>query len=185
MLLLLSAIGLSAVVLVIFLQVDIPALFGRDESLSGRRDIWEFAISYIADNKPLWGQGYMMNGGIQYEARMLNLFTQAIPGAESGYLTMILDLGIVGFSLFIVPYMLAIKNGLQWLKYLDGEERLALTFMLTLIIGALVYAITESSAFMATSFDGVICFGPLFFLLALPKSPATLIEDALIRAKSA
>jgi len=150
------------------------ALVGRDASLTGRSEIWEFARSYIWDEGLFFGQGFMMEGGANYLSRMTALFLQPIAGAESGYLTLILDLGLIGFVLFIVPYFSALRNGLQWIRVLEGEERSAVVYMSMTIIGSLVHGISESTAFLATGFDGVICFGALFFLLSLPKSPAKL-----------
>jgi O-antigen ligase len=159
------------------------ALIGRDSSLTGRSSIWDFAMSYIWDECFTFGKGFAQLGGSEFAERTKAVFEQEIPGAESGYLTLWLDMGIVGFVLFFIPYLMSVKNGFEWVRYLRGRERGAIEFFLMSILGTFVHGYSESSAFIASGYDGPICFGALFFLLSLPRSPASIAREQGITAE--
>jgi len=157
--------------LVIF-QEQLFALVGRDASLTGRTDIWAFAWEYFLE--AMWfGHGYQSLGGEAMLAKEASVFLQPIPGAESGYLTLLLDLGLIGFALFFVPFFIAIRNGFQWMRYVCIEDRAALELLLLILGSTLIEAVSESNSLVSTGFDGVIAFTAYFALLTTPKAPDT------------
>lgn len=150
-------------------------LLGRDLTFTGRTIIWKLALDYLWV-KPFIGHGFQSLGGPEFLAIVQQTTQQAIPGAESGYLTLLLNLGILGFVFFFVPFFVALRNGLEWLPYVGRADRLAIEFMVITLVCVFVHAITESGALVAISIDGVISYGALFFLTTLPNSPASILR---------
>lgn len=74
--------------------VDVSSTFGRDDTLTGRSDVWRILVPY-ALNKAFLGHGF---GGFWTDA-MRNI---AASHAHNGYLDVILDLGFIGLVLFSV-----------------------------------------------------------------------------------
>lgn len=77
--------------------------FGKDLTLTGRADIWPFVIDKIQERPWL---GYGFNGfwhGIQGEsAYIIRAMRWPVPDSHNGYLDFILNIGLVGFSLFLL-----------------------------------------------------------------------------------
>lgn len=146
------------------------AALGRDASLSGRRDIWQFATSAVLE-RPWFGYGYQTLGGADFLAREQMVFLQPIPGPESGYIDLLLEQGVIGFMLFFVPFVLAIRNGFAWLNDVQAEDRQAIGYFLTILLSTLVEGFSETSSLVPTGYDGIFCFVALFALLTAPKSP--------------
>jgi exopolysaccharide production protein ExoQ len=108
----------SALVVVIAVMIFNPdAIFdmmGRDASLTGRVPLWQAVVEIIAA-KPILGHGY---GGF-YNANSVDLrylwlqFPWQPPHSHSGYLDMMVDLGVVGLLmylwLFLFTFILALK----------------------------------------------------------------------------
>lgn len=79
--------------------------FGKDLSLTGRTDIWPFVIDKIQESPWL---GYGFNSfwhGIDGEsAYVIFAVRWPVPDSHNGYLDMILGIGFVGFSLFMLTF---------------------------------------------------------------------------------
>jgi exopolysaccharide production protein ExoQ len=151
------------------------ALLNRDLTFTGRSTIWEIAVVYFY-KQPWFGYGYQTLGGLNFLNVVSLLTGQPIPGPENGYLTILLDLGIVGFLLFFVPIIVAFHNAVEWLKCLQGEDRACLELISMIVLVSLIMAVTESNAFICTGFYGVITFGALFALISLPRFRPTVAE---------
>lgn len=88
----------------------IPGYFGKDMTLSGRVDIWEFALNDI-EKKMLLGYGfatYWIMGSSRLEIFASYFQGFKVNEAHNGYLEILLQLGVVGFIFFlfvIVIYM--------------------------------------------------------------------------------
>jgi O-antigen ligase len=83
----------------------IPGYFGKDLTLSGRVDIWKFAWNDI-EKKWLLGYGfatYWIMGSSRIEIFASYFEGFMVNEAHNGYLEIILQLGVVGFVLFIFP----------------------------------------------------------------------------------
>lgn len=159
-------------------------LLGRDSSFSGRDQIWAVAIWHFTKS-PLLGNGYLSLGGPEFLATLEEQFGEFIPGPESGILNLLLELGIVGFLTFFIPFGYAVRNGFEWLDKVNQRDRACIEFMLMVLVASLFEAITETSPLIATGgFDGVISFGALFALMTLPKSPAGVERSEAKLAKS-
>lgn len=79
--------------------------FDRDLTLTGRTDIWTYAIDKILE-RPWLGYGFAgfwhgLDGESAYVVRAVRWAT---PNAHNGYLDFILQLGIIGFTLFLLVF---------------------------------------------------------------------------------
>lgn len=159
------------------------AFLGRDASLTGRDQIWPIAIQFIYQ-APWLGHGYQSLGGPEFLQYVEMLFSQPIPGPESGLLALLLDLGIVGFVAFFLPCFYALRNGFEWLDRVNEADRAAIEFMIMVLLATLLQAVTETTPMISGGFDGVISFGSLFALMTLPKSPLGIDRSEATMAKS-
>ena len=83
----------------------IPGYFGKDLTLSGRVDIWEFAWDDI-EKKPLLGYGfatYWIMGSSRLEIFASYFEGFKVNEAHNGYIEILLQLGVVGFVSFLFP----------------------------------------------------------------------------------
>jgi exopolysaccharide production protein ExoQ len=79
--------------------------FGKDLTLTGRTDIWTYAIDKILE-RPWLGYGFAgfwhgLDGESSYVVRAVRWAT---PNAHNGYLDFILQLGMIGFTLFLLVF---------------------------------------------------------------------------------
>jgi O-antigen ligase len=83
----------------------IPGYFGKDMTLSGRVDIWEWVWSDI-EKKLFLGYGfatYWIMGSSRLEIFASHFEGFKVNEAHNGYLEILLQLGVVGFILFLLP----------------------------------------------------------------------------------
>ncbi|KQP42288.1 hypothetical protein ASF49_00020 [Methylobacterium sp. Leaf104] len=164
--------GLFAGVILLTLFYDqFFGLIGRDSSFTGRTEIWEIAIEYIKLS-PILGHGYQSLGGPTFLEFVASYAQQAIQGPESLYLASLLDLGIVGFTLFFLPIVMALVRVAANLRAVRSNgERDTLEAAFLIVTSALFMGITETTPFVCTGFDGVVCFVALFVILQFdPRS---------------
>lgn len=161
---------------------SVLGLLGRDSSLTGRTEIWAYATDAIME-APWLGHGYSGLGGVEFLDRLEAAMGQAVPGPESGYLTLALEMGAVGLVLFFVPFLVSIKNAFEWIKHVQSADRDSISFLIAIMMCTFVSAVTESNSLMSTGFDGVIAFTAFFAMLTTPKSPEA-IRKATFRHAS-
>ena len=110
-----------------------PAL-GRDSTLTGRTEVWAEVLP-ARSQRPLLGYGI---GSFWTDARRLQY---EIPTAHNGYLDVLLELGDVGFGLYVV-WLLSCTRKL-YLSLQRDYELTSLAFCLVLM--GLLYNISESA----------------------------------------
>jgi len=113
--------------------VDISSIVGRDESLTGRSEIWARLVPFAIE-KPIWGHGF---GGFWTD----EMRAATDSHAHNGYLDIILNLGFVGLGLFcafIVSCCRKAQNAM-------AEDFDWGVFFVSYLIMALVHNIGESS----------------------------------------
>ena len=143
-------------------------LLGRGATLSGRTEIWALVLDRLREN-PWFGAGYQRFGGADFLAEAGLRVGQALPGPESGYLALFLDLGLVGALLLAWPVVAALRDGVAWLEWAGPEDRAALGPLLMTLAAALAAAVTETGALVCNGSPGVLFFAALLTLLALPR----------------
>lgn len=151
-------------------------------SLTGRTAIWALAFDHFWD-RPWFGNGYQQMGGPRFLNSIFLEFGQAIPGPESAYLELLLDVGIVGSIFFVAPMIACVRNGFEWLKHVRLEDRASIEFMLMTLVAVFVGGYTETGMIISTGFDGVLSFGAFFALLTTPKSPEGVLRGEFRLAK--
>lgn len=95
---------------------NLTLALGRDPSLSGRTELWAAAFEKIIE-KPWLGHGFQAfwidNGAATY---IWKLVKYKPPHAHNGYINVALDLGLIGFLLFVSNLLLTYINSVRWSK---------------------------------------------------------------------
>lgn len=167
--------------LFLILQDELFALVGRDATFTGRTGIWSVSLDYALE-QPWLGHGFQQMGGEYLAIRLHNIYGQPL-GPENGYISLFLDLGIIGLIAFFVPYVIALKNGFEWIKHVKLIDRSCLELQLSVLIATLVASITMVDIMLSTGFDGIFSFIALFALLTTPKSPEGVLRGEFRLAK--
>lgn len=119
----------------------LPGLFNRSATLTGRTEIWRAIVPYAKKNI-LFGHGY---GGFWNTS----LRSEIASHAHNGYLDTILELGLIGLSLFTFYIINLIK---KTVRLLYERENTSSLFM-ALIFMILVRNIAESPLTEFTSYS--------------------------------
>jgi len=141
-----------------------------DPTLTGRDQIWRFAISKF-DGDPVLGVGYgaiwQVGLEIQLALRSMGLYF-VFNEAHDGYLEIAAQLGIVGVACLLIFLVRTLLNSLSYWATIEKNSLLGAGALTTYIFWALVLSnITESLYFQA----GVGSSGVLIFLGAFVASP--------------
>jgi exopolysaccharide production protein ExoQ len=118
------------------------SLLGRDETLTGRGEIWEIVMA-VASQNPVFGVGYGGFWGLGIDEAMATRVGQA----HNGYLDVYLHTGIVGIML-LIGFLLALSSRLRKIFKLNMDWSL---FGICLLLFLLLYNYTES-AFLTPGF---------------------------------
>jgi exopolysaccharide production protein ExoQ len=158
----LYALSAVCVIGVVYMTCDFVALtagtFGRDETLTGRTEIWHKTTAMVVN--PLVGNGY---SSFWLGGRMETLWREYSwhpTEAHDGYLDIYLDLGVIGIGLLFSVITSAFRAVLKFIKT-DFECGV---FQLAILTAAVLYNITES-AFR----PGLLMY--FFFTLAVIRLP--------------
>ncbi len=81
---------------------SILELLGKDPTLTGRTEIWAYVISDI-QMKPLlgWGYGSFFGAIIRQPEEISDAVHWVVPQAHNGLLEMLLEIGLVGLTLYV------------------------------------------------------------------------------------
>jgi exopolysaccharide production protein ExoQ len=116
-----TAVGIFAVLFAIFgvpILGQIAGMFGRDLTLTGRTEIWSILLTSIA-KRPLLGYGfYAFWEGMKGESANVILAAHWVFGyAHNGLLEIVLQLGLVGTSVFLFTFVNACKDAWYCMKF--------------------------------------------------------------------
>jgi len=152
-------IGLQAAVIFLFVYgTAVPFLggsnvaaftsvLGRDETLTGRTEVWALVIP-ARDRQPMLGYGF---GSFWTDYRR-QLYD--IPTAHNGYLDILLELGEVGLILYVcwlLSWMRQLHRALTWEHGWAG-------FAISLLLMSLIYNSTESALNSTTDYITAVIF---------------------------
>ena len=139
------AIALPVVAIALAVITDVQGaldLFGKDTTLTGRTELWEYAAATIGDN--VW-YGYGYGAFWQVSARAQGIYA-AIGWeawhAHNGLLELGLNLGVIGIVLFLAGYFTGLVRGTGALLSGASEEGIWILGSLTFV---LLSNLTESS----------------------------------------
>lgn len=130
---------------------DPSAILGRDQTLTGRSEIWKYLVPYAMD-KPILGHGF---GGFWTDAHR----EASSSHAHNGYLDIILNLGFCGLLLISMYLVSACRKAREEMTRDFDWGVLWFCFLLM----AVVHNIAESSTI---SFTGLLPAVILFFLIS-------------------
>ncbi|WP_439374652.1 O-antigen ligase family protein [Bradyrhizobium sp. DASA03120] len=133
--------GASAFVL-LAADIDTLSLIGRDSTLTGRTTIWQTVLPMIADS-PLLGHGYYSGPTAVAGPRLAQLFGPAISDPHNGYLSLLLDTGMVGLSLYLYSVLSVILMGTARAKHEGRVRQDCFMFLLITPILGIVLAFFE------------------------------------------
>lgn len=124
-------------------------ILDKDVTLTGRTDLWADLVP-VALERPLLGHGANAAfGGFFSPVHDVWIQNRWSPQhAHNALFQIILDIGIVGASLFLVAFLRAIPNSIHYLRQVRGRPALwPLTFLTT----TLLVSISESGVTVAPS----------------------------------
>jgi exopolysaccharide production protein ExoQ len=149
---------------------------GKDATLTGRTELWQLATEMIW-KEPWIGYGFGgfwqgLNGtGSGYILRALS-WTPSHP--HNGYLQLLLDLGILGLSIFFIGLAITL---IRSLNYVRSTKEVASLWSIVHIAQLLITSTTESQLFVSNNI-GWILYVAISFSLQ-PRSLETLRSSAI------
>jgi O-antigen ligase len=141
-LVLMVAVGLLCLTYVDSLVPAVTSVFDRDESFTGRSDIWRM-VTDVASRNPWFGVGYGGYWGLQDEMVRSSV---GVKEAHSGYLDVYLEVGIVGIVLLLMFLLSYHRRALRELNHAYDWG----LFGICLLMMTLMHNFTESN-FLRTS----------------------------------
>ncbi|MEH2394634.1 MAG: O-antigen ligase family protein [Nostoc sp.] len=108
---------------------------GKDTTLTGRSEIWSAVLEMIA-KKPLLGYGY---GAFWIENNSESTIVQQTiqwnaPNSHNGFLDLWLQLGLLGFSVFLIGFVINLLKAIYLIRWNQTSESLWLLVYFTVII---------------------------------------------------
>ena len=137
LLLLIAAIVLAEVVLLgTYLEWQaLLSLLGRDPTLSGRTELWQTLMDPVLRRPWLgYGLGGFWLGWQGESGAVWSAIGWRPPHAHNGFLDMVLDLGVVGLSIFLIGYIGALIKALQAARQSSKSYELWPLFFLTFLL---------------------------------------------------
>ena len=101
------------------------SLLGRDETFSGRTQIWAAAIK-IGEQHPMLGSGYRT-----FFTRGLTTNTVMIGNGHNSFIDLWLELGFVGLGMFFASLVIVTRRALQ--RLVDSDDRRGFWYIMFII----------------------------------------------------
>jgi exopolysaccharide production protein ExoQ len=131
-------------------------VFGRDETLTGRVDLWQSAVLVI-EKRPWLGHGYGTGWMGEGEDATTDIAAfshwKTAPSAHNGFLNVTLDLGFAGLVLLILSYVRALYRAIIWFR---KNESIWDLWPLLLLSFVLLINLTESMFLRYNSLDWLL-----------------------------
>lgn len=163
-------------------EVTAAASLGRSDnigSLTGRLPLWNEMLKF-ADDHPLLGFGY----GSFWSAKRIDDFSEKllweIPNGHNAYLDLLLNLGIVGLSLYAAWLLVMAITGTQRFLRDGGNGEL---FAVGLAVFLMIHALAES-LILAQGIPSLLLLTCSARLALYPSEQRALVGPDLIRSNS-
>jgi O-antigen ligase len=150
-------------VIVIATMITIPSMdqildtFGKNETLTGRTQLWDFSVS-MAYKKPFAGYGYgafwLGSEGPSAQIGPDSPMGLDITHAHNGFIELILDLGLVGLLFAFLTYLVAVWKSVRTLVRHAFSFETSIYFIL--LIWILPFNITEQALLLRNSIFWVL-----------------------------
>jgi O-antigen ligase len=153
----------------------IAGSFGKSTTLSGRTDVWTYAIDMI-EKKPWLGYGYSgfwqgLDGESAYVWRASG-WNPTHP--HNGLLAIWLDLGLLGLSILVIGFFISVIKSLIVIRVTKEIEYLwPMTFFLFFIL----INLTETNLFSPNSIIWILYVACASSVLTIPESEKTMIKS--------
>jgi exopolysaccharide production protein ExoQ len=133
---------------------QVAGVFGKDLTLTGRTNFWPLMLDKIREN-PLTGYGFgaFWQGLEGPSAYIWNASAFKAPNGHNGYLDLCLELGLVGFSIYIIQFIIGFKKSLENVRNTTTPDGFWPTILFSYIILA---NLTESSLMLQNNFLWVL-----------------------------
>lgn len=164
-------LGVGSVAIVIYTLLtnnaeQIAGAFGKDLTLTGRTSFWPLLVDKISESPWLgYGYGAFWNGYDGPSAYVWNASAFKAPNAHNGYLDLLLELGLVGFLIYMSSFILSFQKALLLFKH----TKTVYAFWPILLLTYVVFCnLTESSLVLQNNFLWVMQLTTIFSL-SLPQ----------------
>jgi O-antigen ligase len=134
-------VGLGGLVAIYALAPDmLLKLIGKDATLTGRTDIWEELIRAV-NVRPWLGYGYQAFWSKDSEPRywLQQAVDWAAPSGHNGWLDLAISLGLVGFVLFLLDYLLSTCRAIA-----QATRTPAAVLALGVLVQLILFSMSES-----------------------------------------
>jgi O-antigen ligase len=134
----------------------------RDVTLTGRIPLWETLWEFIK-MKFWFGYGYgAFFSGLHTETQLLwRVHSWKPPHAHNGLVRILLDLGFVGFSIFVLGYFYNVGKSL-WLYLIKKDIKLLWTF--SLLLYAIIFNFSEVSFLSINQLNWILSLVSIYSL---------------------
>ncbi len=106
-----GGVSILGLLVIIYLTASglLLGLLGKDETLTGRTDIWAELFRAI-DQKPALGYGYLAFWGLDSEPRywLQRAVDWNAPSGHNGWLDLAISLGIIGVAIFVIDLAISL-----------------------------------------------------------------------------
>ena len=182
-----KALGLVLLTLLLLIApvaaINLDALFdllGKDSTLTGRTDIWGYAIPYIYQ-RPLLGWGYAAFWSTNNPAawEIANTLHWYAPEAHNGLLELLLSSGLIGTAWFVYLWVRTFRLSLRCIRF---DSAMAIT-CLSCCAGVLLQGVSEEVLLYVNGLSGVFFVTGFFCEQAVSRAPrrrTVTLGDAVI-----
>lgn len=112
-----------------FLNNVIGGVFNKNISFSGRRYIWDYALSHFITN-PFIGNGFNSIDSL-FKGKVIPIYERAAAHSHNGFLEIFLQNGFVGLILIVIIISIFFKSVICFSEF---EKRLLKTYIIIFII---------------------------------------------------
>jgi O-antigen ligase len=183
-----SMLSLSFGLLVILTVVTIVGVnwatfwtaIGRDPTLTGRTEIWGGAIGYWFDKfwtgyglDAFWDKRLPYSQTLGMAVTGVRRLVYTVPHSHNGYLDMVLALGFVGISLYLLTLAKAFQRAFRYAYLLPHSH---LLFAVGFLVLNTTFNFVETNILQLVDF-GFLLYMSIYLSLNLPERELDLSED--------
>ncbi len=149
-----SVVGINAYFYWNDIVVNVLGALGKDTTLTGRTDVWEFVIDRIKD-RPILGYGFgtFWNGLNGESAYVIRSVRWPVPDSHNGFLDLCIDLGLVGLALYA---WIVFQTLVKAIALMRVTRRIEYLWVLVFFTYSLIANLSESSLMFRNSLPTVI-----------------------------
>jgi exopolysaccharide production protein ExoQ len=145
---------------------QVVGAFGKNLTLTGRTNFWPLMVDAIAQ-KPWLGYGFgaFWQGWDGPSAYVWNASTFKAPNGHNGYLDLCLNLGLVGFTIYILLFITSFQKALVYIRQTKTPDAFWPTLLFVYVV---LSNLTETSLVLQNSFLWIMEL-TTFFSLSIPQ----------------